>query len=188
MIAACQEVGPALFFSLLIITVSFLPVFTLESQEGRLFSPLAYTKTFAMFAAAILSITLAPPLMVVLLRGRFRTEAIHCERLYFGEDTDAGPASSTNAKGLDKISEETALIHGNIDVLKPMLFSETPQPVVRRRWRGDGRFDETDAMAAEAAQRLATYMLDTEDFDGAMAAGYLASVRELLEKPATLLV
>ena len=47
MIAACQEVGPALFFSLLIITVSFLPVFTLESQEGRLFSPLAYTKTFA---------------------------------------------------------------------------------------------------------------------------------------------
>lgn len=101
---------------------------------------------------------------------RFRTEAIHCERLYFGEDTDAGPASSTNAKGLDKIGEETALIHGNIDVLKPMLFSETPQPVVRRRWRGDGRFDETDAMAAEAAQRLATYMLDTEDFDGAMAA------------------
>ena len=57
-IAACKEVGPALFFSLLIITVSFLPVFTLEAQEGRMFQPLAYTKTFAMAGAALLSITL----------------------------------------------------------------------------------------------------------------------------------
>jgi copper/silver efflux system protein len=57
-----------------LITVSFLPVFTLAGQAGRLFTPLAYTKTFAMFAAAILSITLAPPLMVLLLKGRFRTE------------------------------------------------------------------------------------------------------------------
>ena len=63
MIAACKEVGPALFFSLLIITVSFLPVFTLEAQEGRLFTPLAYTKTFAMAGAALLSITLVPVLM-----------------------------------------------------------------------------------------------------------------------------
>src|SRR6476661_8184715 len=55
-IAACREVGPSLFFSLLIITVSFLPVFTLEAQEGRMFQPLAYTKTFAMAGAAILSI------------------------------------------------------------------------------------------------------------------------------------
>ncbi len=61
--AAC-EVGPALFFSLLIITVSFMPIFTLEAQEGRLFSPLAFTKTFAMAAAAILSVTLVPALMV----------------------------------------------------------------------------------------------------------------------------
>ena len=64
MIAACKEVGPALFFSLLIITVSFLPVFTLEAQEGRLFSPLAYTKTFAMAGAALLSVTLVPVLMI----------------------------------------------------------------------------------------------------------------------------
>lgn len=71
---ACKEVGRPIFFSLLLITVSFLPIFTLAGQAGRLFSPLAYTKTFAMFAAAILSITLAPPLMVLLLRGRFRTE------------------------------------------------------------------------------------------------------------------
>jgi Cu(I)/Ag(I) efflux system membrane protein CusA/SilA len=71
---ACKEVGRPIFFSLLLITVSFLPIFTLAGQAGRLFTPLAYTKTFAMFAAAILSITLAPPLMVLLLRGRFRTE------------------------------------------------------------------------------------------------------------------
>jgi Cu(I)/Ag(I) efflux system membrane protein CusA/SilA len=74
-IDACKEVGRPIFFSLLLITVSFLPIFTLAGQAGRLFTPLAYTKTFAMLAAAILSITLAPPLMVLLLRGKFRTEA-----------------------------------------------------------------------------------------------------------------
>ena len=72
---ACKEVGRPIFFSLLLITVSFLPIFTLAGQAGRLFTPLAYTKTFAMFAAAMLSITLAPALMVLLLKGRFRTEA-----------------------------------------------------------------------------------------------------------------
>jgi len=72
---ACKEVGRPIFFSLLLITVSFLPIFTLAGQAGRLFTPLAYTKTFAMFAASILSITLAPPLMVLLLKGRFRSEA-----------------------------------------------------------------------------------------------------------------
>jgi len=75
MIAACKEVGPSLFFSLLIITVSFLPVFTLESQEGRLFSPLAYTKTFAMAGAAILSLTLVPVLMLLFIRGKIMPEA-----------------------------------------------------------------------------------------------------------------
>lgn len=74
-LAACKEVGPALFFSLLIITVSFLPVFTLESQEGRLFAPLAYTKTFAMAGAAILSITLVPVLMLLFIRGKIMPEA-----------------------------------------------------------------------------------------------------------------
>jgi len=68
-------VGPALFFSLLIITVSFLPVFTLESQEGRLFSPLAYTKTFSMAGAALLSVTLVPVLMMLFIRGRVMPEA-----------------------------------------------------------------------------------------------------------------
>jgi Cu(I)/Ag(I) efflux system membrane protein CusA/SilA len=75
MIAACKEVGPALFFSLLIITVSFLPVFTLESQEGRLFSPLAFTKTFSMAGAALLSVTLVPVLMMLFIRGPVMPEA-----------------------------------------------------------------------------------------------------------------
>jgi copper/silver efflux system protein len=74
LIEAASEVGPALFFSLLIITVSFLPIFTLEAQEGRLFGPLAYTKTFAMAAAALLSVTLVPALMVVFVRGRIVPE------------------------------------------------------------------------------------------------------------------
>ena len=74
-VGACQQVGRPIFFSLLLITISFLPVFTLAGQAGRLFTPLAYTKTFAMLAAAVLSITLAPALMVLLLRGRFRPEA-----------------------------------------------------------------------------------------------------------------
>ncbi|MDP1535764.1 MAG: CusA/CzcA family heavy metal efflux RND transporter, partial [Burkholderiales bacterium] len=75
MIRACKEVGPALFFSLLIITVSFLPVFTLEAQEGRLFAPLAYTKTFAMAGAALLSVTLVPVLMLLFIRGKILPEA-----------------------------------------------------------------------------------------------------------------
>ena len=71
---AATEVGPPLFFSLLIITLSFLPVFTLESQEGRMFSPLAFTKTFAMAGAAALSITLVPVLMGYFIRGRITPE------------------------------------------------------------------------------------------------------------------
>ena len=74
LIEAASEVGPALFFSLLIITVSFLPIFTLEAQEGKLFAPLAYTKTFAMAAAAFLSVTLVPALMVIFVRGRIVPE------------------------------------------------------------------------------------------------------------------
>jgi Cu(I)/Ag(I) efflux system membrane protein CusA/SilA len=74
LIEAATQVGPALFFSLLIITVSFMPIFTLESQEGRLFNPLAFTKTFSMAAAALLSVTLVPALMVVCIRGQMISE------------------------------------------------------------------------------------------------------------------
>jgi len=72
---AATEVGPALFFSLLVITLSFVPIFTLEAQEGRLFAPLAYTKTYAMAAAAGISVTLVPVLMGYLIRGRIPDEA-----------------------------------------------------------------------------------------------------------------
>lgn len=73
-ITAAREVGPALFFSLLIITISFLPVFTLQQQEGRMFAPLAWTKTFAMGSAAVLAITLIPVLMFYFVRGRLIPE------------------------------------------------------------------------------------------------------------------
>jgi Cu(I)/Ag(I) efflux system membrane protein CusA/SilA len=86
-IEACKEIGRPLFFALMVITVSFLPVFTLEAQEGRLFKPLAYTKTFSMFMAALLSVTLAPALMVLLSRGKIIPESRHpvsraLQRLY----------------------------------------------------------------------------------------------------------
>jgi Cu(I)/Ag(I) efflux system membrane protein CusA/SilA len=74
LIEAGKEVGPSLFFSLLIITVSFLPVFALQDQEGRLFKPLAYTKSFSMLFAALLSITVTPFLMMLLIRGRIPSE------------------------------------------------------------------------------------------------------------------
>ncbi|MEP0546499.1 MAG: CusA/CzcA family heavy metal efflux RND transporter [Rhodothermales bacterium] len=73
-IEAAKEVGPSLFFSLLIVTVSFLPVFTLEQVEGRMFRPLALTKTFAMAAAAFLAVTLVPALMAVFVKGKIRSE------------------------------------------------------------------------------------------------------------------
>jgi len=72
---ACSEVGPSLFFSLMIVALSFLPVFALDAQEGKLFEPLAFTKTWAMVAAAFLSITLVPVLIALLVRGRIRAEA-----------------------------------------------------------------------------------------------------------------
>ncbi|HEX9021140.1 MAG TPA: CusA/CzcA family heavy metal efflux RND transporter [Nitrospirota bacterium] len=73
-INAAKEVGPSLFFSLLVITVGFLPIFTLEEQAGRLFKPLAYTKTFAMLFASFLAITLTPVLMTLLIKGKIRHE------------------------------------------------------------------------------------------------------------------
>ena len=71
---ACREVGPSLFFSLMIVALSFLPVFALDAQEGKMFAPLAFTKTWAMVAAALLSITLVPVLITLLVRGRIRPE------------------------------------------------------------------------------------------------------------------
>jgi hypothetical protein len=73
-VSAMQEVGPSLFFSLLIITVAFVPVFTLEGTEGRLFKPLAFTKTYSMGFAAVLAVTLTPALAALLIRGKIRGE------------------------------------------------------------------------------------------------------------------
>src|SRR6201997_2353985 len=75
LIDAAKQVGPALFYSLLIIVVSFLPVFLLEAQEGRMFRPLAWTKSMAVAFSSILSITLVPVLMLIFIRGRFRPES-----------------------------------------------------------------------------------------------------------------
>jgi len=80
---ACVEVGPPLFYSLIIITLSFLPVFALEAQEGRMFSPLAFTKTYAMAAAAALSITLVPVLAVYFIRGKIKREQDNPVNRYF---------------------------------------------------------------------------------------------------------
>jgi Cu(I)/Ag(I) efflux system membrane protein CusA/SilA len=77
MVAAMQEVGPSLFFALLVITVSFLPVFTLQGVEGRLFRPLAFTKTYSMGFAALLAVTLTPALAALFIRGRIRPEERH---------------------------------------------------------------------------------------------------------------
>ena len=73
-IEACRELGPSIFSSLLIIAVSFLPIFALQAQEGKLFHPLAYTKTFAMLASALVTITVTPPLIALLVRGKIRSE------------------------------------------------------------------------------------------------------------------
>lgn len=99
---------------------------------------------------------------------RFRKEALHAETLYFGPEVDLGEGDSTSTTQGNKITDETGLIHSNIEVLKPLVFSETPAPIVQRRWRGDGKSDETDLMAAEAGQRLAQWFVSTTDFDGAM--------------------
>lgn len=103
----------------------------------------------------------------LIFERRWRKEAAESEELYFGADKDP---KNTDDTGVDpnKINEATALIHANIDVLKPLVFSETPQPVVRRRFRGDGQTDETELMMAETVQRLAEYILETEQFEEAM--------------------
>jgi copper/silver efflux system protein len=83
-IAAMQEVGPSIFFALLIITVSFLPVFALQGTEGRLFKPLAFTKSYSMFFAAILAVTLVPALAVLVIRGKVRGDTSWLNRVLIG--------------------------------------------------------------------------------------------------------
>jgi hypothetical protein len=105
----------------------------------------------------------------LLFERRWRLEAQAAERLQFGPDDDPGQTSPEEAAAMNKINDKVGLIHANIEVLKPLLYSETPQPIVRRRFMGDGTpLDHADVMVAEVGQRMALYLLDTEDFDGAM--------------------
>ena len=97
----------------------------------------------------------------------FRAEAEASERAYFGPQKNVD-SDGSDPNALIKIDEKVALIHANVEVLKPLIYSDTPQPVVRRRFYGDFKTDATDLMATEATQRLANYLLDVEDFDGAM--------------------
>ena len=100
---------------------------------------------------------------------RWRAEGLHAEKLYFGPDEDQGEGTSDHIAANNQITDLHATVHANIDVLKPLIFSETPQPIVQRRFKGDGKaVDETDIMAAEAGQRLAQYILSTTPFDSAM--------------------
>ena len=101
--------------------------------------------------------------------NRWRTEALDSERCYFGPDNDPGAGGDpSEASKTNVISDKTALIHATVDVLKPLIYSETPQPVVRRRFYGDGKPDPVALMAAEAGQRLAAYFVDNANFDLAM--------------------
>lgn len=106
----------------------------------------------------------------LLAERRFRQEALEAEQIVFGPDDDPGTATPDKDRPANEITDRTALIHSNIEVLKPLVYSETPTPIVRRRFRGDTKLDETALMAAEAGQRLAAWIVDTEDFDEAMKA------------------
>ncbi|HUF07946.1 MAG TPA: CusA/CzcA family heavy metal efflux RND transporter [Rhodothermales bacterium] len=115
---AAVEVGPSLFFSLLIVTVSFLPVFSLQQVEGRLFTPLALTKTFAMAAASILAVTLVPALMVIFIRGKIRNE-------------DRNPIARFFIRGYRPVIRQT-LLHPNIVlVLACLILVASLLPVQR---------------------------------------------------------
>lgn len=100
---------------------------------------------------------------------RWRSEAEHAETVYFGPDEDPSVRDADVGTAHNPISETTSTVHGNIEVLKPLLFSETPTPIVRRRFSGDGKQpDDTDLMATEAAHRLSQWILSTTAFDDAM--------------------
>jgi hypothetical protein len=99
---------------------------------------------------------------------RFRHEALEAENLYFGPEDDPGAGSAVDGIAGKEITDLHALVHANIEVMKPLLFSETPTPIVQRRFRGDGKADATALFAAEAGQRLAQYLLTTTPFDDTM--------------------
>ncbi|MDO8282598.1 MAG: CusA/CzcA family heavy metal efflux RND transporter [Thermodesulfovibrionia bacterium] len=129
-IEAAKEVGPSLFFSLLVITVGFLPVFTLQEQAGRLFKPLAYTKTFAMLFSSFLAITLTPVLMTLFIRGKIRPEEKNPIVHFLGKLYRPRVAFSLRfSKSIIVFSLIIVLITGGIFIL-PM-FGITPVPSLK---------------------------------------------------------
>jgi Cu(I)/Ag(I) efflux system membrane protein CusA/SilA len=136
--AGSVQVGPALFFSLLIITLSFVPVFTLEAQEGRLFAPLAYTKTYAMAAAAGLSVTLIPVLMGYFIRGRIPAE-------------DANPLNRWLVRGYRPLLDRVLLRPGLTIVIGVALLALTAVPVLRLGGEFMPPLDEGDLLHMPSA-------------------------------------
>ena len=117
-IEAAQEVGPSLFFSLLVIMVGFLPVFTLQAQAGRLFKPLAYTKTFAMLFASFLAVTLTPVLMTLFIRGKIRPE-------------ERNPISLVLHKLYEPFAKIALRFHKTVIVLAIVIMAATVYPFMR---------------------------------------------------------
>ena len=117
-IEAAQEVGPSLFFSLLVIMVGFLPVFTLQAQAGRLFKPLAYTKTFAMLFASFLAVTLTPVLMALFIRGKIRPE-------------ERNPISLVLHKLYEPFARIALRFHKTVIVLAIVIMAATVYPFMR---------------------------------------------------------
>lgn len=117
-IDAAKEVGPSLFFSLLVITIGFLPVFTLQAQAGRLFKPLAYTKTFAMLFSSFLAITLTPVLMTIFVRGNIRTE-------------ENNPISRIFRKGYEPIAKNALRYKKTVIVLAVIIMACTIYPFMK---------------------------------------------------------
>jgi Cu(I)/Ag(I) efflux system membrane protein CusA/SilA len=117
-IEAAQEVGPSLFFALLVIMVGFLPVFTLQAQAGRLFKPLAYTKTFAMLFASFLAVTLTPVLMTLFIRGKIRPE-------------ERNPISLVLRKLYEPFAKIALRFHKTVIVLAVVILAATVYPFMR---------------------------------------------------------
>ena len=135
---ASVQVGPALFFSLLIITLSFIPIFTLEAQEGRLFAPLAYTKTYAMAAAAALAVTLVPVLMGYFIRGRIPPE-------------DKNPLNRWLARAYRPVLDRVLHRPGTTIIVGVVLLALTAVPILRLGGEFMPPLDEGDVLHMPSA-------------------------------------
>lgn len=130
-IEACKELGPSMFSALLVIAVSFLPIFALQGQEGKLFQPLAYTKTFVMLATAILTITVVPPLIIYFVKGRIRTESENPVNRWF--QARYKPILSWSLNHVKTVLAGTALLIA----LSTFAFTRLGSEFMPSLWEGD---------------------------------------------------